>query len=163
MNVDAARLWIVLASLLVCGFSLAFFLIAPATPYPLDWPQSFRLIEIITPVFLGYLAMATRHAFSPNSRKANSKRISPVLVVLVKGPMFLFALIGVALTIAFGIANSALLKDTRGMSVDMLAAGFAALLGILAITTNVVVEHLFSMPHDHGDQNIASSVNEAEH
>lgn len=150
MTNERARLWLTAYSLGVCGATLLFFLIAPATPYPLDWPGAFRILEIIAPVFFGYLGLATRYLFE--DRKAviqvpqpNAKGLFTLLVV---GPLVVFSLVAVALIVSFGLSNSGTVtpsKATTAMSLDNLAAGVTLALSLLTVTTNVIVSKLFAV------------------
>jgi hypothetical protein len=63
MTVDGARRWIIITSLVVTGLAFAFLVAAPPLGYPLGWDQSQRIIEILLPVFLGYLGTATHFVF----------------------------------------------------------------------------------------------------
>lgn len=144
MTIEKARIWLVLASLVICCVSLLFFLIAPVTPYPLEWAQSLRLLEIITPVFFGYLGLATRYVFSRVASEQDRTEVSGLLLVLLKGPIFIFAIVAAGLLISFGWANTSDAMQANRMSIDVLSAAFATLLSLLTVTTNVIAEHLFA-------------------
>ncbi|MGA9155425.1 MAG: hypothetical protein WB249_01365 [Candidatus Sulfotelmatobacter sp.] len=144
MTIQRARIWLVSYSLAICGLTLVFFLIAPITSYPLEWAQSLRILEIITPVFFGYLGLATRHIFAGDPAPSDSSKGSVgMLGLLVIGPLVIFAVVTVALIVAFGFSNSGRVNSSRAMSIDTFAAGIAAVLSLLTVTTNVIVIHVF--------------------
>jgi hypothetical protein len=143
-----ARTWLVVSSLAICGSALLFFLIAPATSYPLDWPQSMRMLEIVTPVFFGYLGLASRYIFTRSHDVDLPDNEANLLSLLLIGPLVLFVLVMCALILAFGISNSGQeghADSSRAMSVDQFAAGVTLVLSLLAVTTNVIADHLFGV------------------
>ena len=68
MMITKARKWIVIASLAEVDSVFVFVLIAPLAGYALGWSQSLRMIELLTPVFLGYLGMATQFMLIETAR-----------------------------------------------------------------------------------------------
>jgi hypothetical protein len=64
-----ARKWLVLASLSMTAVLFVFFIIAPAFGFPLTFGQARGLLEIILPVFLGYLGSASHFVFSQRSAR----------------------------------------------------------------------------------------------
>lgn len=141
-----ARLWLVAASLLMSGSLIVFFLLAPAIGYPLEFAQSLRILEIVLPVFLGYLGAAALYAFreSPADDHIEFRpAAAPLVMLLVKGPVITFAIAFVALLFAFGMTNRQSAPPGSGINVDQLAAGMTAILGLLTVTTNVAVAYLF--------------------
>ena len=146
MTPDIARIWIIKVSLIITSLNFAFFLIAPVLGYPITFEQSIRILEIITPVFFSYLGSATYFLFSKNSSGQNVSLQGPqeLLNLLVKGPIWVFGTASLAAVIAFGYSNSAAAPIGSGMTVDFLAGSMTAALGLLAVTTNVIVSYLFS-------------------
>jgi hypothetical protein len=138
-----ARRWLLLATLVITGAVLVFFLVAPSVGYPLEFSQSLRLLEIVLPVFLGYLGASALFLFKAGDSQDSpfGARAATLVGPLVKGPVVVFALAMVALIGAFGFANT--VGGASGMSVDNLAAALSLLLGLLTVTTNVVVSYLF--------------------
>lgn len=146
MTVAIARRWLVFASLLVTGVTFVFFLVAPAVGYPLTWEQSIRVFEIVIPVFLGYLGTATHFLFHTGGEQQLVRiNSSGLLSLIVRGPLIVFVVVGVAIVFAFGYANRAAATPGEGMSVDALSYSFTALMGLLAVTTNVAVSYLFAL------------------
>lgn len=141
-----ARLWLVAASLLTSASLIVFFLLAPAVGYPLEFSQSLRILEIVLPVFLGYLGAAALYVFRASSADDDvvfRPAALPLVTVLVKGPVLIFAIAAVALLVAFGITNRQNAPPGSGIGIDQLAAGMTAILGLLTVTTNVAVAYLF--------------------
>jgi hypothetical protein len=147
VTVQQGRNWIVLASLIACGATFVFFLLAPVFGYPLLWRESLRILELVVPVFLGYLGAAAYYAFRQTGKHSepsvpNARRL---MSLIIKGPVILFAIVSVAILIAFGVSNAQTAQQGLGMSVETLAVAFTAALGILTVTTNAAVSYLFSM------------------
>jgi hypothetical protein len=149
MTIQKARVWLVHTSLATTAAIFVFFLIAPTIGYPLTFEQAVRLIEIILPVFLGYLGTATNFIFggSHGEPKTGTKNLNELLGILVRGPVIIFLLVSSAALIAFGISNGATASQGSGMSLDVLAGVLAAALGLLTISTSVLVTALFPIKH----------------
>jgi hypothetical protein len=139
---NAARRWITASSLIVCCVILVFLLAAPAFGYPLEFAQSLRLLEILAPVFFGYLGAATLFVFrsNPAPERPLPDNVLNLLPLLTKGPIYLFAIVIAVLLLSFGRMNS---PGGAGMSVDELAVGMSVALGLLTVTSNVIVAFLF--------------------
>lgn len=150
MTIHKARVWLIYTSLVTTAAIFVFFLIAPAVGYPLVFEQSVRLIEIVLPVFLGYLGTATHFIFggSHSDPKPGTKNLNELLGILVRGPVIVFILASCAALISFGISNSPTAPPGSGMSLDLLAGILAAALGVLTISTSVLVSALFPLNHD---------------
>ena len=63
MTTDQARRWMIVASISITGLQLIFFLIAPAVSFPLTYPKNLDILQMILPVFLGYLGAASHFIF----------------------------------------------------------------------------------------------------
>lgn len=55
MSVYQARKWLIVASLTMAAASFSFFMLAPVFGYPLRYSQAQLVLQIVLPVFLGYL------------------------------------------------------------------------------------------------------------
>jgi hypothetical protein len=147
MSIHVARKWLIYASLATTAAAFVFFLLAPVFGFPLTFDQAIRLLEILLPVFLGYLGTAThfilREPETPSRRSISSRGRGELLTLLVRGPVIVFALATIAAIAAFGISNSASAEPGSGMSVDTLAVILTAVLGILTVSTNLLVASLF--------------------
>jgi hypothetical protein len=146
MTVQKARNWLVLASLMASGATFVFLLIAPAIGYPLLWADSLRILELVIPVFGGYLGAAAQYVFrNKKDDKVSVDDGSGLLALMIKGPVILFIVASIAVLAGFGISNRQSASPGAGMTVDTLAGALTAALGILAITTNAAVAYLFSV------------------
>ena len=68
-----------------------------------------------------------------------------MLELLVKGPVIVFCLMLVTVVVAFGYSNRLSAPPGDGMNVDLLSNTVTAALGLLAVTTNVIIAYLFAM------------------
>jgi len=144
MDVAASRTWLIKASLGVTGANFLFFAMAPSLGYPLEWSESVRLLQIVFPVFAGYLGSATHFLFRAR-RSASVRRVQGApeqLALIVRGPVFLWGLASLGAIAAFGISNR-MGATAPGMEIDDLATLLTAALSLLAVTTSVVVGYLF--------------------
>lgn len=147
MKPQAARKWLIHASLGTTAGAFLFFLVAPVAGFPLTFEQSLRLLEILLPVFLGYLGSATHFVLRGTRPQENSPKPSrgqsELLGLLVRGPVVVFVIVIAAAITAFGIANGSSAPPGSGMSVETLAITTAAALGLLTVTTSALVAALF--------------------
>jgi hypothetical protein len=141
MSINAARQWLIIASISVTGAELIFFLIAPSTGFPLSFPKNLEILQTILPVFLGYLGAAAHFIFKNPAPPVTAQ--SQFLGIMVKGPVVVYALAVIAALAAFGYSNRIGAAIGTGMSVDNLTTSLAITLGILTATTSVVVSYLF--------------------
>jgi Na+/citrate or Na+/malate symporter len=146
---NSARRWLLVTTLCFTLAVLLFFMLAPAFGYPLEFSQSLHLLEIVLPVFLGYLGYGALYVFRPRSSHSESSvepEASDLMPIMIVGPLLVFAIAAIALIVAFGIMNS---RDTGGgMSVEQLSGALSTILGLLNATTNVAVAFLFRGHHD---------------
>jgi len=147
MNVYDARSWIIIASLAMLAIYFVFFLLAPAFDYPLTFDESYRILQIAVPVFLGYLGSATQFVFGTSGMPAQAldEHRQKLVGLLVRGPVFVFLLLNLAIIGAFGYSNRANAIPGDGMNVDSLANAVTVSLSILAVSTSVIVSYLFSV------------------
>jgi hypothetical protein len=142
MTVQQARKWIVNWSLSLIAFYGVFFLLAPLLRYPLEFSQSAQLIQVIFPVFLGYLATAIVFAFEG---KDVETRAPDLLASLTKGPFLVSLILSVTLFVAFWFSNSpdSPVRPTTPMLFEIFSSLFAAIIGIYTATTSALVAYLF--------------------
>jgi hypothetical protein len=145
MEVDRARKLLIISSLVITGAQILFLLMAPVFGYPLPYPKNLNLLQIISPVFLGYLGSAAHFIFQnpvPHVPLQNQ-----YLGILLIGPLIIYVLaVGGALA-AFGYSNRIEGEIGMGMSVDNLATALALCLGVLAATTGILTSYLFVAPN----------------
>lgn len=142
MTADEARKWLILSSLIITGVQVVFLFAAPAFGFPLTYPKNLDLLQIVTPVFLGYLGSSAHFIFMapPPTVIVNNQ----FLGFLVKGPIIIYACAMVAAFASFGYTNRQGAPIGGGMSVDNLATTMSISLGILAVTTGVIFSYLFT-------------------
>ena len=144
MSMEAARKWLIVASLAITGFQMMFFLIAPSFDFPLTYPRNLDILQIISPVFLGYLGSASHFIFKPRSAVVSVE--NQYLGLLVKGPLLIYMLVVIGAIVAFGYSNRYGAPIGSGMSVDNLSTALSLALGLLAVTTGIISSYLFSAP-----------------
>jgi O-antigen/teichoic acid export membrane protein len=142
MSLFGARRWLVGASLVLAGAAFCFFVLAPVLGYPLRYSQAQSLLRVVLPVFLGYLGAATQFAFQKKHEQTDPPA-SPMLPLLVIGPIALFVVMMVVGIVAFGYSNRAQAPPGDGMSAEQLGNAVSGAMGLLAVTTNVIVAYLF--------------------
>jgi hypothetical protein len=159
MIANNARRWLIISSLIITAALLIFFIIAPTSGYPIRYDQAIRLLEIVLPVFLGYLGSAARFIFPANSktRSKENSDLHPLANIMVRGPVIVFSLAAVSALTAFGLSNRRDAAPGTGMDIDTLAGILSLALGLLAVTTNVAFAYLF--PASNTEDQSASSSN----
>ena len=149
MTLELARVWLVKVSLTATGLIFLFFSVAPAIGYPLAWADALRVLEIVLPTFVGYLGLATQFVMSrPAPDEERMGRDGEMLGLLVRGPLIVFVIASVGAITAFGLSNGRHAQPGTGMSVDLLAAITSIGLGLLTVTTSVVVARVFAVKPD---------------
>jgi hypothetical protein len=148
MTVDAARRWLIISSLMITGTQIVFLLVAPVIGYPLVYPKNLDLLQIISPVFLGYLGSAAHFIFQNPAPEVPVQ--NKFLGLLVRGPLIIYVLAVSGSLAAFGYANRASVEPGTGptMSVSNLATALSVSLGVLAVTTGVINSYLFVAPKE---------------
>jgi hypothetical protein len=148
MTTNEARRWVVGASFIVATSVCVFFLLAPLFKYPLKWPDALRMMEIVFPMFVGYLAAATQFMVQHGVGAEDDVHLrgDPKLVaMLLKGPFVVLALAFVVLAVAFGVSNSSVKNDGYGLGPDDFGRVLSLVLALLAATTNIIVGYLFAV------------------
>lgn len=145
MDVVEARTWVIKASLVITGAEFLFFLVAPALGYPLEYPEAVRLLEILVPVFFGYLGSATHFLFGKSTPTPliSAAGAAEQLGLLVRGPVLVWGTASAGAIFAFGYTNRLNAGSAPGMNIDQLAGSLAIAMGLLTVTTNIVVSYLF--------------------
>lgn len=159
MSYEAARSWVIRASLASVGSLFVFVLLAPLVGYPLNYPDVPRLLEISTPVLLSYLGAAVRFVtHGPHTRapaRPIPKHESDLLTLVIKGPILVFVLVSAAAFAGFGLSNRTNAPVGKGMDLDQLSTALTAALGILTASTSALVSYLFHVERraeTHNDQ-----------
>lgn len=144
MSVNSARRWLIVSSLVITGAQMIFLLVAPSFSFPLTYPQNLDLLQIVLPVFLGYLGSASHFIFQSSATSVPVQ--NQFLGLLVKGPIVIYALAVIAAFGAFAYSNRVGAEIGGGMSVENLATALSLVLGLLAVTTGIVSSYIFAVP-----------------
>ena len=136
---------LILMSLVSSACVFVFFLLAPALGYPLAWEQSIRLIELIVPVFVGYLGAAAHYIFQSTSGSTKVAPMPELASLVTFGPLLVFLIGSGVVLFVFGYTNRSSAFPGTGMNIDVLSAIFTALLGLLTVTTSVAISYFFSL------------------
>ena len=145
MTLFQARKLLIVASLTASAASFCFFVLAPVLGYPLRYAQAQTVLQIVLPVFLGYLGAASQFVFKTKPGADDAVEAHPLMLVLIRGPIAIFALMMVVLVVAFGYSNRAAALPGDGMTAELLSAGVTTAIGLLAVTTHAVVAYLFAV------------------
>jgi hypothetical protein len=151
MTIGEARTWVILVSLIVTAGVLVFLWVAPAVlHFPLDASggDAARLIQIVLPVFLGYLGAASHFAFRHREGQdpTDEIRLSPYAALLIRWPLIGWAFLALVAFGVFWFTNRAAAPPGTGWTVDALATALTVSMGLLAVTTGVAVAFLFGVP-----------------
>jgi hypothetical protein len=137
------RLWLLVADFILTGGVMVFFVISPAFGYPLTYDESYQVMQIVFPVFVGYLATAVAFVVRPAAEQAIDENRLSVLRLLMRGPIVVFGAGILIVWIVFGYSNSRYGIPGAGMSLKVFSNLHTALLGILAATTGGLIAFLF--------------------
>jgi hypothetical protein len=150
MSMYQARKWLIVASLAMAALAFGFFILAPVLGYPLRYSQAQSLLQIVLPVSLGYLGAATQFVFQKEPPPEEGVSPPPMMELLIKGPIAVFGLMMVVAIVAFGYSNRVAAPPGEGMNVEQLSAIVTAAMGLLAVTTNLIVSYLFAIEKKSG-------------
>ena len=149
MTFEEPRGWLIRTSLGISFLIVLFAIVGPGVlGFPLDAErgQDTRILQIVLPVFVGYLAAASHYVFSERGQDAakDDPRLSGSALTLVKWPVVAWGVLTVAMLAAFWYSNRASGPPGSGWSVDKLAAYLTIGLSLLTATTNIAVNYLFA-------------------
>jgi hypothetical protein len=144
MTTYDARKWIIVSSLILTGSQMLFFVVAPSLGFPLIYPKNLRLIEIVSPVFLGYLGSASHFIFQDPAPTVPVQ--NDFLGIMIKGPLIIYTVVVIGALASFGYSNRVGVEIGSGMSDDALSTSLSLALGVLAVTTGVITSYLFVKP-----------------
>jgi hypothetical protein len=141
MTIERARKVVILASLIITGVQMLFLIVAPSVGFPLSYPKNLDLLQIVSPVFLGYLGAATHFIFRnpPPTVPAQNEYLG----FLVIGPLVIYVMAVGGAFAAFGYSNRVGAALGEGMTQDNLATALSFALSLLAATVGVISSYLF--------------------
>jgi hypothetical protein len=146
MTAATARQFIVAYSLSLCGFLLIFLMVAPylSVPFNSRLNENMRLIEVVLPVFFGYLGSASHFIFNANRGRDVAVAQEELLFYLVVGPFVIFSVFIFALFAIFTLSGR--WGGGPSMDFDTLSRWFSWGLALLACTVSVITAYLFGTP-----------------
>jgi hypothetical protein len=142
MTANQARKILIVSSLVITGGQLIFFLVAPSVGFPLAYPMNLSLLQIISPLFLGYLGAAAHFVFKDPTPQIQVN--NEFLGVLVVGPVAIYFIAVIAAFGAFRYSNREGAPIPGGISVENLSTALSIILSVLAATTSVLISYLFA-------------------
>jgi hypothetical protein len=145
---DQARQSLALMAILITGFFLIFFPIAPYIGFTALAEDVWRVPQIVLPVFIGYLASAIYFVFGqtePTEIRPGAERLFGILLY---GPFAIFLLGTLALIASFFLSHRPSAPPDSGISTESLAGGFSVLLSLLTGTTTFISQFLFGSRKD---------------
>jgi len=121
------------------GLLLGFFLISPSfMPFNPGKDENVRLIEIILPVFLGYLGSASQFLLRSSGNDASFHGDERLLFVLTVGPCCLFFVLNVVLFTTFYVEKNPIAEVSKW---------FTLILSLLTSTVGVITVNMFAARH----------------
>jgi hypothetical protein len=141
MTIDAARKWLILSSPIITALQMLFLIVCPTIGFPLQYPKNLDLLQLISPVFLGYLGAASHFIFQNPTPEVPVVR--QFLGMLVRGPIIIYFVVVSGTFAAFAYSNRVGAPIGSGMSVENLSTAISIALGLLAVTTGIISSYLF--------------------
>lgn len=146
MTYVRARMNLVKSSLAMISLYGLFLILCPVTAYPLFFDQAFQILQIIVPLFLGYLSSAV--VFVMQGEPDDQNQVSELLGLLVIWPFRVVFMLLFALFFAFGYANwptDTLPTGAINFGFDLLSSMVSFILGIHTAVTSALVAYLFKI------------------
>lgn len=147
-DLERARLWIVQVSLGIVAIYVTFFAVSPFIGFPLETHHATRMIQLLFPVFFGYIGSAYRRLVRRQSLsfvKSESNLSLSMLRLLVRGPIFVFITISISGLAVYLFSNRINALPGEGMTTDQLFLLFSVALCVLTVSTNFIISYLFDM------------------
>src|ERR1700754_3640996 len=140
MSAGKARRHVLLLSLGTTALFAILLILFPLTGLVTP-EESFSLVQIIVPVFAGYLGSAVPFLFrtGPSTRVRDAQ----MLLILIYGPFGLFWAIGATLSFYFWASNQA--GGVTGMGIADLTSYLTLLVAFMNGTVGAVVSYLFKV------------------
>jgi len=142
MKINTARKYLIFLSLAIISVQMAFLFIAPVVGFPLEYPKNLNILQIVTPVFLGYLGLAVHYIFRQPAPTVTVNE--EFLGLLAIGPICVYTIAMLSAFGAFGYANRSGAPIGSGMTFDSLSTSVSLSLGILSAVTSILVSYLFT-------------------
>jgi hypothetical protein len=145
---DADRIWIIKASIVLLGLSFAFFVVGrPLFGFPMLYDEVIRVLQLIFPVFLGYLGLGASYVTGQKNAMREpdygSRADTKLARLMLRAPIYLVSGGLGVLIIAFWTSNLPHATAGAGMSLDSFCWFLSAILGVLAASSGLLVTRLF--------------------
>jgi hypothetical protein len=140
--------------LLITAALGTFLLVAPVTRYPLAFDQAISVLQVIMPLFVGYLSTAIVFVTTMRAptHKGPKGEFNSLLVVLIKGPLYLVAGLLAVSFVVFGASNWPTEgSPTSGFEFGLLSNLISFILSISSATTSALVAWLFKVESENAN------------
>jgi hypothetical protein len=112
------------------------------------YEEVIRVLQIIFPVFIGYLSLAAAHVsrgISPGRLATRDSEFASrqITQLVLRGPIYVVGLCLIVLTAAFWISNIPSARPGNGMSLDNFCWFLSLLMGLLAASSALIIARLF--------------------
>jgi hypothetical protein len=142
---DDARLWLITWSAVATGCLVLFFIVAPYLPftkYALNSDRVKQALGVLTPIFFGYLGLATSYLFQP-APTLPAPIINPTFSIIIKAPVVIFTVGLIVLILTYSLSNGLAREIGDGMGFDDFVFYLSVLLTLLSGTTGVLFSAIF--------------------
>jgi hypothetical protein len=125
------------------GVLLCFLILAPSIGMPFNpgRNENLMLIQVVIPVFHGYLGSASHFVFRAHAAPEVQVADERLLGLLVFGTFGLYILANITLFTEFYLTNR---LEGPGMSIDELLKWFTAILGLLTCVVSIITSYIFN-------------------
>jgi hypothetical protein len=142
---DRERNWFIRVNLTTLCAMLFFFILAPITGFPVTFNEAWRIIQMILPMLLSFVAAAA--IFFVSSRSSNlpepPANVTSIARVMIRGPLYIAIFGCILATSVFWYSNRHTAPAGSGFSLEQYCWWISAFLSILSVTTGIVVARLF--------------------
>lgn len=139
-SLTTARVTVIALSLGLTVAFLLFFLIAPVRGYPLKVSEAQELMNVVVPIFSGYLATSAAFVFSkPDSSPVP---LSPLTMFMLISTAVVFLTLSVVLFWVFYYASK-LQAPLTAMDYPTLRAFFLTIISIMTAVYALAISYLF--------------------
>ena len=142
---QSERMWLITVDLIITGCVILFFLVAPLFRYPLTYDEAYGVMQIRVPDLRRLPCHRSCFRSAPSGGADGVPERRAILRMLVRGPLFLFAIGIIAVWIVFGVSNSRYGVPGAGMTLKVFSNLHTGLLSILSATTGGLIAFLFPL------------------
>lgn len=139
-SLRTARVTVIVLSLGLTVSFIVFFLIAPLVGYPLSITEAQELMNVVVPVFSGYLATAAACVF--RKPDTTEPELSPLTMFMLLATAAAFIVLSVVLFWVFAHASK-IPSPGVAMTYAMLKGYFLTILSIMTAVYALAIAYLF--------------------